>query len=73
MPAASRPAPLVPKTVQIISLEPKFQGGFSTRVAYKGFDLNVITAFRCGRQAPISTLQIQQRLPEYAGPVVADK
>lgn len=33
---------------QIINLEPKLQGGFSTRVAYKGFDLNVITAFRWG-------------------------
>lgn len=40
---------------QIISLEPKFQGGFSTRVAYKGFDLNVITAFKCGGKL-ISTL-----------------
>ena len=44
-----------PEDRQIISLEPKFQGGFSTRVAYKGFDLNVITAFRCGGKL-ISTL-----------------
>lgn len=40
---------------QIISMEPKFTGGFSTRVAYKGFDLNVITAFKCGGKL-ISTL-----------------
>jgi TonB-linked SusC/RagA family outer membrane protein len=33
---------------QIISLEPKFQGGFNTRLAYKGFDLNVIAAFKSG-------------------------
>ena len=33
---------------QIISLEPKFQGGFNTSVAYKGFDLNIIGAFKSG-------------------------
>jgi TonB-linked outer membrane protein, SusC/RagA family/TonB-dependent outer membrane receptor, SusC/RagA subfamily, signature region len=33
---------------QIISLEPKFQGGFNTSVAYKGFDLGVIGAFKSG-------------------------
>lgn len=44
-----------PDDRQIISLEPKFTGGFSTRVAYKGFDLNVITAFKCGGKL-ISTL-----------------
>ena len=44
-----------PEDRQIISMEPKFTGGFSTRVAYKGFDLNVITAFRCGGKL-ISTL-----------------
>lgn len=31
---------------QILSVEPKFQGGFNTRVAYKGFDFNVIGAFK---------------------------
>ena len=36
-------------------MEPEFTGGFSTRVAYKGFDLNVITAFKCGGKL-ISTL-----------------
>ncbi len=40
---------------QVMSMEPKFQGGFSTRVAYKGFDLNIITAFKCGGKL-ISTL-----------------
>jgi len=33
---------------QILDLEPKFQGGFNTRVAYKGFDLSVIGAFKSG-------------------------
>ena len=40
---------------QIISLEPKFVGGFNTRVAWKGIDLNVIGAFQCGGKL-ISTL-----------------
>lgn len=44
-----------PDDRQIISMEPKFTGGFSTRVAYKGFNLNVITAFKCGGKL-ISTL-----------------
>ena len=44
-----------PDDRQIISMEPKFTGSFSTRVAYKGFDLNVITAFKCGGKL-ISTL-----------------
>lgn len=44
-----------PDDRQIISMEPKFTGCFSTRVAYKGFDLNVITAFKCGGKL-ISTL-----------------
>lgn len=33
---------------QILDTNPKFQGGFSTRVAYKGFDLNIIGAFKYG-------------------------
>jgi hypothetical protein len=33
---------------QVISLEPDFQGGFNTRVAYKGFDLGIIGAFKSG-------------------------
>lgn len=44
-----------PDDRQIISMEPKFTGGFSTRVAYKGFDLNIITAFKYGGKL-ISTL-----------------
>lgn len=44
-----------PDDRQIINMEPKFTGGFSTRVAYKGFDLNVITAFKYGGKL-ISTL-----------------
>ena len=33
---------------QIINLDPDFQGGFNTRVAYKGFDLNVVGGFQSG-------------------------
>ncbi|MBF0576934.1 SusC/RagA family TonB-linked outer membrane protein [Dysgonomonas sp. GY617] len=33
---------------QIIDVNPDFQGGFNTRVAYKGFDFNVIGAFQRG-------------------------
>lgn len=44
-----------PDDRQIINMEPKFQGGFSSRIAYKGFDLNVITAFQNGGKL-ISTL-----------------
>lgn len=33
---------------QIIDVNPDFQGGFNTRVAYKGFDLSVIGAFQRG-------------------------
>jgi TonB-linked SusC/RagA family outer membrane protein len=40
---------------QIISLEPKFQGGFNTNLAYKGFDLGIIGAFKSGGTL-ISTL-----------------
>ncbi|NDV81604.1 TonB-dependent receptor [Bacteroides sp. 51] len=40
---------------QIISMEPRFQGGFNTRVAYKGFDLSIVGAFKSGGKL-ISTL-----------------
>jgi TonB-linked SusC/RagA family outer membrane protein len=30
------------------SLEPDFQGGFNTRLAYKGFDLNIVGGFKSG-------------------------
>jgi len=33
---------------QIMSIEPKFQGGFNTRVAFKGFDLSVVSVFKDG-------------------------
>lgn len=37
-----------PDDRQVIDVEPDFQGGFSTRVAYKGFDLSVVGAFKSG-------------------------
>jgi TonB-linked SusC/RagA family outer membrane protein len=33
---------------QVIDMEPDFQGGFNTRVAYKDFDLSVVGAFKSG-------------------------
>ncbi|MDR3134378.1 MAG: SusC/RagA family TonB-linked outer membrane protein [Prevotellaceae bacterium] len=39
----------------IQSIEPNFQGGFNTRVAYKGFDLNIVGAFKNGGKL-ISTI-----------------
>lgn len=39
----------------VIDLEPNFQGGFNTRVAYKGFDLSIVGAFQ-GGGVLISTL-----------------
>ncbi len=44
-----------PDDRQIMSLEPNFQGGFNTRLAYKGFDLSMIGAFKSGGKL-ISTL-----------------
>jgi len=40
---------------QPMSLEPDLQGGFNTRFAYKGFDLNVVGTFKIGGKL-ISTL-----------------
>ena len=40
---------------QIMQLDPKFQGGFNTHVAYKGFDLSIIGGFQYGGTL-ISTL-----------------
>jgi len=40
---------------QIISLEPDFVGGFNTRVAWKGIDLNIIGAYQVGGKL-VSTL-----------------
>lgn len=33
---------------QIMDVDPKFEGGFNTRVAYKGFDLSVVGVFKNG-------------------------
>ncbi|WP_367914699.1 SusC/RagA family TonB-linked outer membrane protein [Leadbetterella sp. DM7] len=37
-----------PDDRQIMNVDPDFQGGFNTRVAYKGFDLSVVGLFRKG-------------------------
>lgn len=37
-----------PDDRQIIDVDPDFQGGFNTRVAYKGFDLSIVGAFKSG-------------------------
>jgi TonB-dependent starch-binding outer membrane protein SusC len=37
-----------PADRQILEVDPDFQGGFNTRVAYKGFDLSVIGTFQGG-------------------------
>ena len=44
-----------PDDRQIMSIEPKFQGGFNTRIAYKGLDLSAVAAFKNGGTL-ISTL-----------------
>ncbi len=33
---------------QILNMQPNFQGGLNTRVAYKGFDLNIVGVFKSG-------------------------
>lgn len=33
---------------QILDVDPKFSGGLNTRVAYKGFDLGIVGAFKSG-------------------------
>jgi TonB-linked SusC/RagA family outer membrane protein len=33
---------------QVMSVEPNFQGGFNTQVAYKGFDLSMVGGFKNG-------------------------
>lgn len=40
---------------QVLEFDPKFQGGFNTRVSYKGFDLGIVAAFKHGGTL-ISTL-----------------
>jgi hypothetical protein len=37
-----------PEDRQIIDVDPKWQGGFNTRVSYKGFDLGVVGMYRKG-------------------------
>ena len=37
-----------PQDRQIMSMQPNFQGGFNTRVSYKGFDLSAVGVFRSG-------------------------
>ncbi len=37
-----------PADRQIIEIEPDFQGGFNTRIAYKGLDLSIIGTFKKG-------------------------
>jgi len=37
-----------PDDRQVMNLDPDFQGGFNTRVAYKGFDLAVVGSFQSG-------------------------
>jgi TonB-linked SusC/RagA family outer membrane protein len=33
---------------QVLEIDPDFQGGFNTRLAYKGFDLSVVGSFKSG-------------------------
>ncbi|HEX7015040.1 MAG TPA: TonB-dependent receptor [Cyclobacteriaceae bacterium] len=40
--------PIGPEDRQVISLQPDFQGGFSTRVTYRGFDLSLVGIFKSG-------------------------
>jgi len=37
-----------PADLEVIDLEPNFQGGFNSRVAYKDFDLGIVGAFQSG-------------------------
>jgi hypothetical protein len=37
-----------PADRQVMDVDPNFQGGFNTRVAYKGFDLSVVGIFKNG-------------------------
>jgi TonB-linked SusC/RagA family outer membrane protein len=47
--ANGRPARAIgPADRQIMNVDPNFQGGFNTRVAYKGFDLGIVGIFRGG-------------------------
>ena len=48
---------------QIMDVDPDFQGGFNTRVAYKGFDLSLIGSFQIGGIL-VSTLNGAIKLPQ---------
>lgn len=37
-----------PEDRQVMNVDPKFQGGFNSRVSYRGFDLSVVGLFRNG-------------------------
>lgn len=37
-----------PNDRQVMDVDPKFQGGFNTRIGYKGFDLIAVAAFKDG-------------------------
>lgn len=37
-----------PDDRQIMSMDPDFEGGFNTRVAYKGFDLSIVGVYKSG-------------------------
>ena len=37
-----------PEDRQVMSLDPDFQGGFNTRISYKGFDLSAVGVFKSG-------------------------
>jgi TonB-dependent starch-binding outer membrane protein SusC len=37
-----------PADRQIMSMQPDFQGGFNTRLAYRGFDLSIVGLFKSG-------------------------
>jgi hypothetical protein len=40
--------PIGPEDRQVLNANPDFQGGFNTRVGYKGFDLTAVAAFQRG-------------------------
>jgi hypothetical protein len=45
----SKPARAIgPEDRQIMSVDPDFEGGFSTRISYKGFDLTAVGMFKSG-------------------------
>ena len=53
-----------PDDRQIMSVDPNFQGGFNTRVAYKGFDLTLLVYLQ--RAVSLSARLLIGRLPQFA-------